>query len=93
MSTASNIQEEGSAIRPSKIRGLLKARTNLIGYLLEISETGGSLPAGRSRCGVSLKQVARCAGISIRSAQRLHPLIGRWAETLGTSSAANSGDR
>jgi hypothetical protein len=86
MSNASNIRGEGSAIHLPRARGIL------IGYLVEIGESGGSLPAGRSSCGVSLKQIARCAGISVRSAQRMRPLIGRWAITLGTSPAASFGD-
>jgi hypothetical protein len=92
MSTALNTRSAGSVIRPRKARGMLLARNNLIGYLLEIAETGGSLPAGRSSCGVSLTQIAHYAGISVRSAQRMRPLIGRWANTLRAPSAASRGD-
>ncbi|MEH2470381.1 hypothetical protein V1281_000374 [Nitrobacteraceae bacterium AZCC 2161] len=86
MSNASNICGGGSAIPPPKARDMLKARNTLSVYLFDIGEAGASRPAGRS-----LKEIARCARISVRSAQCMRPLIGRWANTLGTSAASGLG--
>jgi hypothetical protein len=72
-------------------RGMTKAKGALVSYLIIAGETGACLPAGRSASRVSLKELASRAGISVRSAQRMSPMIGVWAIALGTHAKTDLG--